>query len=355
MRDPFSWSFPLFRVLGITVKIHILFPLVILGLIMRPVFAKEAVAGIWVDASMVMGLLFLTVLLHEFGHCFAGRWVGGEANEVLLWPLGGLAAVDVPHSARANFIMVAGGPLVNLLICLVVGLAMIFALDTPYRPPLNPFWFPYYINVPGHVPDLTTLAGTTTPLVSHLPTVILARLFWVSWNLFLFNLILVGYPMDGGRMFQCILWPYVGYRQATLYAVFAGFTTMFLLLFVSFIWNEVLLLVLAFFIYTSCKQQWILLETGGEDSLFGYDFSQGYTSLEKDQPLPPRRKQPNFFQRWLQRRAAKKLQRQQQQQIEEESRMDQLLEKIQRYGKGSLTEEEHRFLKRVADRYRNRP
>ena len=127
-------------------------------------------------------------------------------------------------------------------------------------------------------------------------------------------MLLIGYPLDGGRMFQCILWPYVGYRQATLYAVYAGFCTMFLLLLVAFFWNEVMLLVLAFFIYTSCTQQWLLLETGGEDSLFGYDFSQGYTSLEKDPPAPPRRKQPNFFQRWLQRRAARKLQAEQQRQ-----------------------------------------
>src|SRR4051794_13843476 len=134
MRDPFSWSFPIGRLFGITIKVHILFPLVVLGLILRPVFMDGSKAGIWIDASMVMALLFLTVLLHEFGHCFMGRWVGGEANEVLLWPLGGLAAVDVPHSARANFLTAAGGPLVNVLICALAGSAMIFAFDESYRP-----------------------------------------------------------------------------------------------------------------------------------------------------------------------------------------------------------------------------
>src|SRR5205085_6205411 len=103
------------------------------------------------------------------------------------------------------------------------------------------------------------------------------------------------------------------------------------------------------FIYVACKQQWIQLETGSEDTLFGYDFSQGYTSLERDQPPPPRKRRPNFFQRWLQRRAARKLQREQEQQAADESRMDELLEKIQREGKQALTDEEHRFLKRVAD------
>ena len=101
----------------------------------------------------------------------------------------------------------------------------------------------------------------------------------------------------------------------------------------------------------------ITLETGGEESLFGYDFSQGYTSLERDEPprKKPRRRKVNFFQRWLQRRAARKLQREQERQLAEEQRMDELLAKIQREGRQSLTDEENRFLKRVADKYRNRP
>lgn len=360
MRDPFSWSLAVGRLFGITVRIHILFPVVALGMILRQT-ANSTIAGTWIDATMVMGLLFFVVLLHEFGHCIAARRVGGEANEVLLWPLGGLAAVDVPHSARANFITAAGGPLANLVICLVCALGLIFAFDVSYWPPLNPFsWSPFSSLDPqnrelGQV-MLYKLSGEPFWLPRFTLPVVVAQTFFVSWLLMLFNALLIGYPMDSGRMFQCILWPHVGYRQATLYAVYAGFCTMFLLLFAALIWNEVFLFLLAGFIYMSCTQQWLLLERGGEDSLFGYDFSQGYTSLEKDAPAaPPRRKQPNFIQRWLQRRAARKLLAEQQRQQEEESRMDQLLEKIQRFGKDSLTEEEHRFLKKVADRYRNRP
>lgn len=358
MRDPFSWSFSVGRLFGITVRIHVLFPLVCLGLILRTTASNQMLPpGTWIDATVVMVLLFLIVLVHEFGHCFAARRVGGEASEVLLWPLGGLANVDVPHSPKANFITAAGGPAANVLICLGTGLALLFAFETSYRPPLNPFTWSPYSSTPGHI-LLYNLKGEQLLMHRFTLPVVYAQIFYLSWILFLFNSLLIGYPMDSGRMFQCILWPYVGYRQATLYAVYAGFCTMFLLLLVAFFWNEVMLLLLAFFIYTSCTQQWLLLEHGGEDSLFGYDFSQGYTSLEKEGQQPaaqPRRKQPGFFQRWLQKRAARKLQAEQQRQLEEENRMDQLLEKIQRFGKDSLTEEEHRFLKKVADRYRNRP
>ena len=59
-------------------------------------------------------LLFGIILLHEFGHCFGARYVDGDAKEVLIWPLGGLAFVDVPHTPRALFIATAAGPAVNV-------------------------------------------------------------------------------------------------------------------------------------------------------------------------------------------------------------------------------------------------
>ena len=54
-------------------------------------------------------------------------------------------------------------------------------------------------------------------------------------------------------------------------------------------------------------------------------------------------------------RAAKKEKQEQEQRLADDIRMDQLLDKIQKFGKASLTDEEQRFLKRVADRYKNKP
>jgi stage IV sporulation protein FB len=355
MRDPFAWSFAVGRMFGITIRIHVFFPVIAIGMVWRE--TQASIPGSWIDAAVVQAMLFFSVLLHEFGHCFMARWVGGEATDVLLWPLGGLASVDVPHAPRANFLTALGGPAVNLLLCVGAGLLLVFACDPAWRPPLylNPFAWNPYASEPGKIAlEAWDGSGAVSLDRFHFP-VLCAQMFFVNWVLFLFNIILVGFPFDSGRMLQCLLWPFVGYRQATIYAVFAGFFVMFLVFFFALFKNEALFTFLAIYIYTACKQQWLLLEHGGEDSLFGYDFSQGYTSLEREPPVQPRTKQANFFQRWRQRRAARKLQREQQQQEEEENRMDQLLEKIQRYGKDSLTDEEHRFLKKVADRYRNRP
>src|SRR5262249_13178460 len=146
---------------------------------------------------------------------------------------------------------------------------------------------------------LTNWEGTPVDVTS-MGTIVLTRLFYVNWLLFLFNLI-PAYPMDGGRLLQSALWPRWGYRQATLAAVIFSFIFMFAIGIFSLAVNEVFALALAIFIFASARQQWILLETGGEESVFGYDFSQGYTSLERDQPPPaPRKRRPNFWQRWLQ-------------------------------------------------------
>jgi len=54
--------------------------------------------------------LFGMVLLHEFGHVLACRSVGGIANRIVLWPLGGIALVDPPPRPGAWLWSIAAGP-----------------------------------------------------------------------------------------------------------------------------------------------------------------------------------------------------------------------------------------------------
>ena len=114
MRDPMSWSIPLFRAFGIQVKLHILYIIITLAMLLR-VYTQSSSKGHLAEFALIwVVMLFVIVLLHEFGHCFAARKVDGEADEILMWPLGGLAYCNVPHTPRANLITTAGGPLVNV-------------------------------------------------------------------------------------------------------------------------------------------------------------------------------------------------------------------------------------------------
>src|ERR1700690_1182182 len=58
--------------------------------------------------------LFLIVTIHEFGHALACRQVGGTANQIVLWPLGGVAYVNPPPRPGATLWSIAAGPLGNL-------------------------------------------------------------------------------------------------------------------------------------------------------------------------------------------------------------------------------------------------
>src|SRR4051794_15758186 len=143
MRDLFMWSIPLGRLFGVTVRVHWLFPFVALGMVLHVALYRppaeaptlEMPPGAWIDTLIAVGLLFIIVLLHEFGHVFGARWVEGDAQEVLLWPLGGLAFVEVPHTPRANFIASAAGPAVNFLICLGCGLLLLGNHGQALQPP----------------------------------------------------------------------------------------------------------------------------------------------------------------------------------------------------------------------------
>ncbi|MFO0880485.1 MAG: site-2 protease family protein [Gemmataceae bacterium] len=366
MHDPFAWSIPFGRLFGITVKVHWLFPFVAIGWVLhmamyRPYREYRAPDGIWIDATIFMALLFVSVLLHEIGHCLAARSSGGEASEVLIWPLGGLANVELPNRPQAHLLTALAGPLMNLLL---FGLCVL-ALLVVWQQPVQPVWYPFPDGFPyrDHVEKgetvgkvmLTTWGGTQESFSPYSLPVWFARFAWVNWFLALINLLLIGFPLDGGRILQASLWPSLGYRQATLTAVFAGFGMVFLVGLYSIIINSVLALALALFIFFACQRQWMLLEAGGEDGVFGYDFSQGYTSLERD-PIPAAPPQPriSWWRRWLQRRALRRLQRQQEKREAEERRMDALLEKVHREGRQSLTDEEERFMKRVSDRYRRK-
>jgi stage IV sporulation protein FB len=108
--------------------------------------------------------------------------------------------------------------------------------------------------------------------------------------------------------------------------------------------------------FASYQQLMLLDRDVGEGGAFGYDFSKGYGGFGPDEDAPaPRPRRPGPLKRWLQARRARRLKQEVEQRAADEARLDELLEKIARHGKQSLTAEERRFMDRVSERYRNRP
>lgn len=140
MRDPMNWALPVFRAFGIPVKLHVFFIVVSLGMFIRQVTAKDNPID-WGDVLLfTVVLLFVVILIHELGHCFAGRAVGGEAREILIWPLGGLAYVELPNTPRAHLLTAAAGPGTNALLCVLLAVPLLAAGYVPNTNPVsNPF------------------------------------------------------------------------------------------------------------------------------------------------------------------------------------------------------------------------
>ena len=113
------------------------------------------------------------------------------------------------------------------------------------------------------------------------------------------------------------------------------------------------LALLAIFLFFSAKHEEDRVEeVESDDDLFGYDFSQGYLSLEQNtKPRPPHE---GPFKRWLERKRREKRRRQSEMEQEEERRVDGILERLHEKGMEHLSHEEQLLLKRVSHRYRQR-
>src|SRR5262245_42583693 len=103
---------PLFKLFGIQVYLHWSWLLVAVISIQSRSKMYDSLG--WNVAEYLS--LFVIVLMHEFGHSLACRSVGGRADRILLWPLGGVAFVDPPQRPGAVLWSIVAGPLVNVIL-----------------------------------------------------------------------------------------------------------------------------------------------------------------------------------------------------------------------------------------------
>ncbi len=335
--NPITWSFPIGRLFGITIRIHVLFVfgvVFLLALAMKDAPAGAAVQTITISLLSI-AILFGSVLLHEFGHCWGARKTGGSANEILMWPLGGLATVAPPHTPKANAITTIAGPMVNVLICAAAATALSLLYGASAIP-----WNPVralYVD-PG--------AGLLR-MTLHIA-------FALNLILFLFNVLLPMYPLDGGRLLHAALWHHKGYRQATMTATFVGMVGAIVLGVVGIFAGTFLLIFIAIFGYVTCfydRQRAKMLDDGiGE---MGYDFSQGYTSL--GEPLDPEKHRPGRIARWRVARARAREIKEAERREATQRQVDEILKKVHDQGLSSLTAAERRVLEKETERQRTTP
>ena len=328
-QNPLFWSFGIGEWFGIRIRISWLMPVVLAWFLYE--FGLRL-------GGVVFAALFISVLLHEVGHILAARALDGSGDEILLWPMGGLAFVDPGMPPRGQAVVALSGPLVNLVLC---GL-----------------FLPAVITIPEAARAFNPLA-LAVPLDGFKRENLLIDLqvlmFSLNWMLLLLNLVPV-YPLDGGQVLRSWLTVRLGASMANEVAIRCAFAVgIVAALLAMFLFKNVILLGLAFGIMLLAMQEAVQIHSGEsyDDSFMGYDFSQGYTSLER--PDRPRQEpRPGLLARWLESRRQEKQRRLEQQQVQVDQQLDEILAKVHERGMNALTPSERRLLKRASDRYRSK-
>ncbi len=342
MDNPINWSLKVGRLFDIQIRLHLFFLFGAAYVVNQDVsFAREF--NLPLSTALLHGLgtaaaLFTIVLLHEFGHCFGARYVGGSADEILLWPLGGLASVQTPHRSSAHLITAAAGPAVNVVLMLLIGGVIAVGFGGLGGIPWNPFH-----------PFSPVAAIRVEPGGAYSWLLVL---FGINYVLFLFNVLLPIFPMDGGRIMQAIIWRFRGYRRSMEIATSVGMIGAIVLALFALFTDDtsVLLLSIAVFGYLECLRQRKILKyeafsiSGDYPDEFTFEFSAG------EEPEPARR--PGWWARRKARKLADLARRDRQAQEAREREFDRILIKIGRDGMASLTARERRLLEEETQRRR---
>jgi hypothetical protein len=313
-------SVPLFRLAGIRVRLHILFLFIEAGFLL-----DASAKGFLLWAALGTLATFTLVLIHEFGHCLACRWVGGEADEVLLWPLGGLAFCRPPHRWQADLITTIGGPAVHVLLFPVLALALLAcggSWSTLVLNPLNPF---------GSLQSLPTREWWV---------IAIWVLYWKNLSLFAFNMTLVMFPMDAGRVFQGLLWWRLGYHRSMRIATATGFVMACIVGLLGLMWQYNILFMIAIFAGFECAQQWRRLQLMAAEGSF--ESENWLESMQESSKQDSK----------AAARAAKAAQAAREQAAKDQAELDRILAKIAAQGMASLTAAEKRWLERETQQRR---
>ena len=193
--------------------------------------------------------------------------------------LGGLATCDPPRRPLPTFWTVAGGPLVNVVICAIAAAAVYFLTPTAHQ-----IWSAHNGGMAARhfVESLNPFASFLPPVASYS----VATWHWtfrLSYTLLLFNLLPI-FPLDGGQMLQTVLWPKMGYFRSMYLSTIVGMVgAVVLALFGLYELNPFMLCValLGFFICRGKRME--LLESSDGGLLMG---SMDYGASIYAQPAP---------------------------------------------------------------------
>lgn len=219
-----KWSWRIARFAGIDVKIHATFLLiVVLGAMQWSAFGLPGMAF----GALLMLALFLCVTLHEFGHGLVAQRFGIPVREIVLLPIGGVAALARnPSKPLHELLIAAAGPAVNVVLAVVLSLAL----------GLHAAWHELSLE------HLLKAFGSGPSLAAALIWLLNANIALVLFNL------IPAFPMDGGRILRGLLGLMTDWGRATRIAAVTGQVIAVGMFLLAIFGGQVMLGILAAFI-----------------------------------------------------------------------------------------------------------
>jgi Zn-dependent protease len=314
-----EWSFPLYRLWGIQVRLHYFWPIMAAAQLyssLRDHYLHYAAAG--------LVIMLVQVLVHEYGHCWASRRVGGQAETILIWPLGGLSFVSGGESAKDHMFVAVMGPVTNMLFIVfpAIALAALGLWRWEFLDPLNAW-------IVGSAPFWQNLILMT---------------FKIGFILTLFNLLVPAYPLDGGRILLVWLADRYGRERGTRVSLYFSIPVGVAMC----VWaistekTELLLLLIGLSVLFEAWQLFRLAQMGALDQHPAFPAQSGWMDYGARQGRDE--EPPGFLARWRQKRRLKEDRQRTEGDALLKLKVDAVLEKVSREGIGSLTPEERRVL-----------
>lgn len=227
--DAAAWSVPLARLLGVRIRLHALLLMLFAAEMLRSAaFSdREAVSGPAITATALLALL-LVVFAHEIGKALMTRWMGGSAETIVLWPLGGLSEHQQPAAWRRRLIGSCGGLLLSLVLASALWPILIEHTPNWYATITRPL-------------DPGASYGEWV-LVYGRPAWWLSLLWWVAYANFIVlaaNLLPV-YPLDGAAVLSSTLAAALGRRRGERAALVVALGLAVILLFAAVLMQQVI-------------------------------------------------------------------------------------------------------------------
>ena len=219
-----KWAFKIARIADIDVKVHSTFFLLLIWLGFSYWSSSQSINAV-INGIVFVLLLFLFVIMHEFGHALAARKFNIKTEDITLLPIGGVARLErMPDDPKEELWVAFAGPLVNLVLGFILFVWLFFTQNLP-----------------------------TLSQISINSGSLLQRLAIVNLVLFLFNLI-PAFPMDGGRILRALLAIRMDYVKATNFASSLGKLFAFIFGIIG-LFNNPFYLLIALFIWVGASQE----------------------------------------------------------------------------------------------------